>query len=899
MQTSSPKAVRYRFGPFELDPGDGSLSRNHVRVKLQDLPFRLLVMLVERPGEVITREEVRQRLWAENTFVEFDNSLGVAIRKVRDSLGDDAEAPRYVETVPRRGYRFLAPVSIERAEATDFADAGKEVAVADAANGSAIASTGAIATTRNRFRILATAALLLVLAAAYGLRFVSRRHASKANAASAIAPVRMRRSVAVLGFRNLPGHPEDNWLSPAFAEMLNTELAADGALRMVSGEDVARAKRELPLSEEDSLAKATLDRLRVDPGADVVVLGSYTPLHGAGEKRIRLDIRLQDTLHGETIAERAFEGNEDDLFELVGQAGAALRQSLGAAPASSEAFAQARAALPKNPLAVKLYAEGKARIWAFNYIGAKELLIQAIAAEPDFPLSHSALADVWNHLGYATKARNEVALARALSEHLGPEEHLLVEGQYYSLTEDRPKAIEAYRKLFAQFPDNLDYGLRLADEQRWVNTEETLQTLNTLRRLPAPTGEDPRIDLIEARAWINQDVVKAQAAARLAIQKGTANGSKQLVSRGYGILCQILIGSSPGDALEVCEHPINKSDTGTAEDSDARGMNDLASLYYELGDVNRAEAMLRKAIIVFRQNGDVEGVTSASNNLGAVYLAHGNLSEAAQSFSDAIPGYREIGDSDGVALAFNNLAEVEHDRGDLGAALATYQQAKAAAKEIDDKHALAYVLNGVGDVLLDQGDLKGARNSYLDSLSLRKEIGEKQTVAETELSLAQLSLEESQPNDAESVIRKCKEEFHQDSEADDELNARVALVKAFLAEGKYSEAAKEANEAKPLSVKSGDELIRLRFDLAAARIESVSGDLKSPRQELHSALQEAHSHHLFGLELEARLALAELEKKSGERAAGQASLLSLKDAARSKGFGLMAVKASRSAAVSE
>src|SRR5690348_8372717 len=113
MPIPSSTALKYRFGPFELDPREGSLSRSAKRVKLQELPFRLLVMLVERGGEVVTREEVRQRLWPQNTFVEFDNSLGVAIRKVRDALGDDADVPHYVETIPRRGYRFIAPVLAE------------------------------------------------------------------------------------------------------------------------------------------------------------------------------------------------------------------------------------------------------------------------------------------------------------------------------------------------------------------------------------------------------------------------------------------------------------------------------------------------------------------------------------------------------------------------------------------------------------------------------------------------------------------------------------------------------------------------------------------------------------------------------------------------------------------
>jgi eukaryotic-like serine/threonine-protein kinase len=107
----SSNKFKYRFGPFELDAAEGTLARNGSRVKLQDLPCRLLVMLVDRPGEVVSRDEIRQRIWSADTFLEFDNSLGVAIRKVRDALDDDSETPRYLETVPRRGYRFCAPVT--------------------------------------------------------------------------------------------------------------------------------------------------------------------------------------------------------------------------------------------------------------------------------------------------------------------------------------------------------------------------------------------------------------------------------------------------------------------------------------------------------------------------------------------------------------------------------------------------------------------------------------------------------------------------------------------------------------------------------------------------------------------------------------------------------------------
>ena len=100
-----------QFGVFEVDLRAGELRRNGSRVKLQEQPFQILTLLLERPGEVVTREELRTRLWPADTFVDFDHSLNAAVRRLRDALGDSAENPRFVETVARRGYRFLAPVN--------------------------------------------------------------------------------------------------------------------------------------------------------------------------------------------------------------------------------------------------------------------------------------------------------------------------------------------------------------------------------------------------------------------------------------------------------------------------------------------------------------------------------------------------------------------------------------------------------------------------------------------------------------------------------------------------------------------------------------------------------------------------------------------------------------------
>ena len=110
MPNASPVGRVVRFGVFEADLAVGELRKSGRRVHMQEQPFQILALLLERPGEVVTREEVRQKLWPADTFVDFDHGLNTAIKKVRDALGDSATSPRYVETIARRGYRFLAPV---------------------------------------------------------------------------------------------------------------------------------------------------------------------------------------------------------------------------------------------------------------------------------------------------------------------------------------------------------------------------------------------------------------------------------------------------------------------------------------------------------------------------------------------------------------------------------------------------------------------------------------------------------------------------------------------------------------------------------------------------------------------------------------------------------------------
>src|SRR5215471_1908069 len=107
-----PAALKYRFDQFEADVNAAELRRNGIRLKLQMQPFQVLVALLERPRDVVTREELRQRLWPQDTFVDFDHGLNTAMAKLRDVLGDSAGSPRYIETIAKRGYRFLGEVQL-------------------------------------------------------------------------------------------------------------------------------------------------------------------------------------------------------------------------------------------------------------------------------------------------------------------------------------------------------------------------------------------------------------------------------------------------------------------------------------------------------------------------------------------------------------------------------------------------------------------------------------------------------------------------------------------------------------------------------------------------------------------------------------------------------------------
>src|ERR1043165_2460414 len=192
MERSVLSANIFRFGLFEADAGRGILMRGGVRVKIQDQPFRVLILLLERPSEIVTREELRQRLWPEGTFVDFDGSLNVILKKLRAAIDENSDNPRFIETVPRRGYRFIAPVTSpgakqERVPAPEASQRPGPLPSA-APHAADIRTASPIL----RYASLGIAALIILAALIFWSRYVSPRRIAPSESK---APVAVRKSV--------------------------------------------------------------------------------------------------------------------------------------------------------------------------------------------------------------------------------------------------------------------------------------------------------------------------------------------------------------------------------------------------------------------------------------------------------------------------------------------------------------------------------------------------------------------------------------------------------------------------------------------------------------------------------------------------------------------------------
>lgn len=562
--------------------------------------------------------------------------------------------------------------------------------------------------------ILVSGLILLVLLGALSYIRFHRRTTTQVNTP---LPTR-RRTVAVLNLRNSTSRSESAWLSTGLAEMLTTELAAGERLRTITGEQIAQMEMSLALPDSDTLAPQTLTAVGRALGADWVVLGSYVVLPGGS---LRVDLHLQDVAAGETLLSIKQTGNENNLFDLVSRAGTELRAKCNLGEVNQEDQAAVRASLPSAPEAVKLYVEGLARLRVSDAIGARDLLQKAIDAEPTHALAHSALSAAWSLLGYDEKARLSAKSAYDLSGALSREDRLLIEARYREASKEWNNAAEDYRTLFGFFPDNLEYGLLLARAQtRGGKGKDALASIESMRKLSPPLGDDPRIELAASEAWESLgDFKQGEAFSQRAAEKARAKNEKLLLARALyqqGSALESL--TDTNGALSAVEESSRIYESvgdryGLASTLEVTGL-----VLLDRSDYPGAVAKFNDELAIAQAVGNRKAEASALNNMALVFKQQGNSPEAEKMFERVLPVFQEISDRSNYANVLINIAGVKQDDGDFSGAQKTYNQALGAFDEINDQSGRATSLTGIGTTLDGLGDSAGAKKKFEQAIAL-------------------------------------------------------------------------------------------------------------------------------------------------------------------------------------
>ena len=938
---STPRSDPYAFGPFRLEVAERRLTRDGTIVALTPKVFDTLVLLVERAGHLVTKGDLMSALWGDLIVEEANLTKNVWL--LRKALGEDADAA-YIETVPKVGYRWVAPVG--RVAPLPAAEPLGATPGAAAARASSPANPPEPATASLPLRArrgAAAAAIVLVAAAASFLVVREGRVGAPPAAAPAISRAPARPSVAVLGFSDLSGRGSTAWLSTALSEMIGAELAAGERVRLVAAEDVVRQDVAAPAG---TLSAETLARLRRTLHADFVVRGAFAAIPGAKSEgdRLRLDVVVQDARTGESAGAVSATGTEDDLFRLVSSLGNDLRGKFGLAAATPLEQAFVAASMPKNAEASRLYAEGLDRLRRLDAQAARGLLERAASLEPSHPLIHDALSRAWSALGYDERARSEAERAQALSAGLSREDRLAIEARLWESRKEWDRAIEVERTLFGFFPDRLDYGLKLAGAQTaGGKAKDALATIARLAQLPAPERDDPRIDLAEARAAAAlSDHARHLEAATRAVGKAEALGSRGLL---------------------------------------ARAKNDQMGALNDLGRTSGADAVARREEVVrlFEADGDVNGAATARIGLGNTFLDAGNLSRAAALYAEAQDGFRRVGNQAGLATAFSDLCLVEwlegrveearaharrvieirreiHDRsgtawaltvlgnflvedgkfddarrlqgealaisreigdrayaafclGSIGSAYETegrldeaeksFRESLAISEEMKEPGAIAGCHNDLGNLAMDRGDVGAAERDYAKALDLRVKAGDEVEAAETRMLLAQVRFDQRRYAESASLAADAAKAFEKQNQPGNLAISRSILARAEAGLGRRDEACKEAARARKLVATSRQNGAILPVLLAASRVASVTGDPVSARALATDARSRAERIHWRGFVLEARLVEAELDlDPSGPSRPPRAvaELAAVARDARAAGFGRMAREAEAAAA---
>jgi len=377
LATSAPSSGRLHFDHFEIDLRSGDVWKHGKRIRLQDQPFQVLRVLVERHGEIVTRDELKQTLWSSDTFVDFDDGLNTAVKKIRDVLSDSSERPRYIETIPRRGYRFICPV-----ETLSLASAAEQLSktTAQPAPISALTEVVALKTAFRRAGSIALGVLAFVLVLV-GSNIGSWR--SRAHGNSTAPQIR---SLAVLPLKNLSGDATQEYLADGMTEALIGRLAGIHDLRVISRTSSMQFKN----------TQLSVPEIARTLHVDAVVEGSVI----REGNRIRVHAQLIRAATDEHFWSETYDRELPDVLALQSDVAQSIARRVEVT-VTGEENARLRAARSVSPEVYDSYLKGRfgknnSKAELERSIGYFE---EAIKKDPTFAPAYVGLAAMYDQLG--------------------------------------------------------------------------------------------------------------------------------------------------------------------------------------------------------------------------------------------------------------------------------------------------------------------------------------------------------------------------------------------------------------------------------------------------------------------------------------------------------------------
>jgi DNA-binding winged helix-turn-helix (wHTH) protein/tetratricopeptide (TPR) repeat protein len=473
--------VNFAFDQFQVDLRAGELRRMGRKVPIQDKPLRLLAILAARPGTLITRAEIQEQLWAEDTTVDFEDGLNTAVKKLREALNDRSDKPRYIETVPKRGYRLLAPIEVigNDSDLPEFAAPSVSDPIPIPAAHHQSLQSAPEATRSRRGLLWSVLALGLAAFALVAIWLTHRRNVIASEKA---------RQVLVADFDNNTGDPRfGSGLQLALTTDLDQSHKVTAYPHLLLSGVLQRMERK---PDETITPPVGLEICRRE-NIPVLVLPSILRVG----QRFRITILLVDPASGKTVRsyERTVQG-EDEILSAVDNITSDLRRDLG------ESILQVHLqhkALPQvttaSLTALEDYAEG-ASLWnARRFKEAAALYSKAIKEDPGFAMAHAALASAYYSFIFNDPAEGEKEFkeALALTSRTTEQEQELISIKYATSQRRIDDALQLYREYFKRYPDDLAADFSYAYMLR--TSEHPQEGFEMYTSLLAKTPNDPNI----------------------------------------------------------------------------------------------------------------------------------------------------------------------------------------------------------------------------------------------------------------------------------------------------------------------------------------------------------------------------------------------------------------------